>query len=88
MIPRSELNNNKAGKEIDKIKEIEGTIDREKLRDKACGNTYDFRKFKTIRTFGKDTYEGKITLEDTDKDQSNLLNEISNFSDKTRPKNY
>ena len=88
MIPKSELNNNEAGKEVDKIKEIESTIDREKLRYKACGNTYDFRKFKTIRTFGKDTYEGKITLEDTDKDQSDLLNEISNFNDKTRLKNY
>ena len=44
--------------------------------------------FKKIRTFGKDIHEGKITLEEADKDQSDLLNEIKNFSDKTRPKNY
>ena len=25
---------------------------------------YDFRKFKTVRFFGKEIYNGKITLED------------------------
>ena len=88
MIPMSALNNNEAEKEIDQIKEIEDTIDKEKLLYKASGNTYDFRKFKTTRTFGKDIYEGKITLEEADKNQSDLLNKIKNFSDKTRPKNY
>ena len=44
--------------------------------------------FKKIRTFGKDIHEGKITLEEADKDQSDLLNEIKIFCDKTRPKNY
>ena len=88
MIPKSALNNNEAEKEIDQIKETEDTIDKEKLLYKASGNTYDFRKFKTTRTFGKDIYEGKITLEEADKNQSDLLNKIKNFSDKTRPKNY
>ena len=86
MIPKSALNNDEAKKELDKIKEIEDTIDREKLVYKASGNTYDFRNFRTIRNFGKDIYEGEITLEEADKDQSDLLNEIKNFSDKTRPK--
>ena len=88
VIPKSALNNNEAEKEIDKIKEIENSIDREKLIYKSNKYTYDFRKFQTIRTFGKDIYEGKITLEEADKDQSDLLNDIKNFSDKTRPKNY
>ena len=88
MIPKSALNNNEAEKEIDQIKEKEDSIDKEKLLYKASGNTYDFRKFKTTRTFGKDIYEGKITLEEADKNQSDLLNKIENFSDKTRPKNY
>ena len=55
---------------------------------KSGGNTYDLRKFRTIRTFGKDIYDDEITLEEADKNQSDLLNEIKNFSDKTRPKNY
>ena len=69
---------------------MEDTIDREKLVYKASGHTYDFRKFQTIRTFGEDIdiYNGEITLEEADKNQSDLLNEIKNFNDKTWPKNY
>ena len=71
-----------------KLKKIEDTIDSEKLVYKASGNTYDFRKFQTIRTFGEDIYDGKITLEEADKDQSDLANEIKNFNEKTRRKSY
>ena len=57
-IPKNAFNNAEAKKELDRIKEIEDTIDREKLVYKASGNRYDFRKFRTIRHFGKDIYEG------------------------------
>ena len=87
MIPKSALNNDEAKKELDKIKEIEKTIDREKLVYRASEYTYNFRNFRTIRTFGRDIYEGKITLKEADEDQSNLLNDIRNFRDKTRPQN-
>ena len=43
--------------------------------------------FQIIRTFGRDIYEGKITLEKADEDQSNLLNKIRSFRDKTKPRN-
>ena len=42
--------------------------------------------FQIIRTFGEDIYNGEITLEEADNDQSNLLNEIKNFKYKTEPK--
>ena len=87
MIPKSALNNDEAKKELDKIKEIEKTIDREKLVYRASEYTYSFRNFRTIRTFGSDIYECKITLKEADEDQSNLLNEIRNFRDKARPQN-
>ena len=77
-----------AKEEFEKIVKIEKTIDRENLVYKASGNAYDFRTFQTIKTFGKDIYEGKITLEEADKDQSDLLSEIKEFNDKARPKNY
>ena len=38
-------------------------MDREKLVYDTDKRKYNFRKFKTIRTFGKNIYEGKITLE-------------------------
>ena len=42
----------------------------------------------TIRTFGEDIYEGKITLEEADGDQSDLADEINKFIKEIRPKNY
>ena len=66
---------------------MEGSIDKEKLIYKSNKYTYDFRNFQAIRIFGKDIYEGQITFEEGDEDQSDLLNEIKNFNDKIRPKN-
>ena len=68
-----------------KIKEIEKNVDKENLIYKTNKHTYDFRKFNTIRTFGEDIYDGKITLEEADESQSDLLGEIKKFNDKTRP---
>ena len=77
--------NDEAKKEIDKISEIEKTVDREKLVYRASEYTYSFQNFQTIRTFGRDIYNGEITLKEADEDQSSLLNEIKNFRDKTKP---
>ena len=87
VIPKNALNNDGAIKEIDKIKETEKTIDREKLVYRASKYTYNFRNFWTIRTFGRDVCGGKITLEEADENQSNSVNDIKNFRDKTRPQN-
>ena len=87
VIPKSALNNDEAKKELDKILEIEKTTDSEKLTYKASEYTYSFRNFKTIRTFSRDIYEGKIKVKEADENQSNLLNEIRNFDYKTRLQN-
>ena len=42
MIPKSTSNNDEAKKEVDKIKEIEKTIDTEKLIYKTNEYTYNF----------------------------------------------
>ena len=63
MIPESALNNDEAKKEMDKIKEIEKTVEREKLTYKTKKYIYSFQNFRTMKTFGRDSYEGKITLE-------------------------
>ena len=88
VIPRSAFASDEAKEEIEKIVKIEKTIDQEKLIYKSNKNTYDFRRFQTIRTFGEDMYDSKITLEEADKDQLDLTNEIENFNNKTRLKNY
>ena len=64
------MNNDEAKKELDKIKEIEKTVDREKLVYKASEYTYSFENFRTIRTFGRGIFEGEITLKVTEEYQS------------------
>ena len=49
-------------------------------------HTHNFKIFQTINTFGRDIYNGKITLKEGDKDQSSLLVEIMDFKKKTKPK--
>ena len=86
VIPKNALNNDEAKKELDKIKEIEKNIDREKLIYKTNEYTYSFKNFQTIKTFGRDIYEGKITIEEADKYQTGLLVEIMNFRKNTKPR--
>ena len=87
-IPETSFANDESRKELNKIKEMEETIDSKKLVYKTDKHTYDFRKSNTIRTFGKDIYNGKTTLEEADESQSDLLDEIKTFNKKTRPKTF
>ena len=52
VIPENALNNNEAKKELDKTKEIEKNVDREKLIYKTNEYTYSFKSLQTIKTFG------------------------------------
>ena len=88
IIPESTFAYEESRKELNKIKEIEKNVDRKKLIYKTFKHTCDFRKFKKIRTFGESIYNGKITLEEADESQSDLLGEIKNFNDKTRPQTF
>ena len=83
IIPENILND-EAKKEIDKITEIEKTVDRKKPVYRASEYTYSFQNFRTIRSFGRDIYNGEITLKEANEDQASLLNEIMNFRDKTK----
>ena len=61
-------------------------MNREKLIYETKIDRYDFRIFRTIRTFGEDIYNGKITLEEANESQAKLVEEIDEFMNKTRPK--
>ena len=67
VIPKNALNNDEAKKELDKIKEIEKNVDREKLIYETNEYTYSFKNFQTIKNFGRYIYEGKITTEEANK---------------------
>ena len=51
---------------------------------RASEYTCSFQNFQTIKTFGRDIYNGKITLEEANEDQANLLVEIMNFKKKQK----
>ena len=78
--------NDEAKKEMDKISEIEKNVDREMLVYKSSEYTYSFQNFQTIRTFGRDIYNGEITINEANDDQTSLLAEIINFKNKTKPR--
>ena len=86
VIPKNALNKDVAKKELDKIKEIEKNVDREKLIYKTNEDTYSFKNFQAIKTFGRDIYDGKITIEEASEYQTDLLAEIINFRKNTKPK--
>ena len=86
VIPNDALNNNEAKKELDKIKEIEKNVDREKLIYKTDEYTDSFKNFQTIKTFGWDIYDGKITIEEANEYQTDLLAEITNFRKNMKPR--
>ena len=77
----------KLKKSLIKLKKQKKTIDREKLVYRASEYTYNFRNFRTVRTLGRDVYEGKITLKEANTDEDNLLRDIRNFNNRTRPQN-
>ena len=84
VIPKNALNNDEAKKELDKIKEIEKNVDREKLIYETNEYTYSFKNFQTIKTFGRDIYEGKVTIKEAHKYQTDLLAEITDFRKNTK----
>ena len=86
VIPNDALNNDEAKKELNNVKEIEKNGDREELTYKTDEYTYSFKNFQTIKTFGWNIYEGKITIKETDKYQTDLLTEILNFRKNTKPR--
>ena len=47
-------------------------------------NKYKFQQFKTKRAFGENIYAGKSSIDETGKDQNNLLENMVEFNNKSR----
>ena len=78
MIPENTLTE-EAKNELNKINEIEKTLDRLNLVDKTHQYNYSLyrlKNFQTINIFSRDIYIGKINLKEAEKDQSSLLVEF------------
>ena len=74
---------NEIKKEIYGIKKWE---EREDLKYEAGKYKYDFQKYQTIRYFRKSIYAGKISIQQAEIDQTNLLGNAVRINNKSRPK--
>ena len=70
--------------EIKRIEEIEESVNRNKMVYKGTNKTYDFRKFKTIRTFGHEIRNNVISLDTANIEQANLVSYIYDFTKKNK----
>ena len=73
--------------ELNKIKRMWKKVHWNNMTYYSSKELFDFRIFKTIRYFGEDIYSGKITINEADHEQADLVQYIVNFNNKTRPKN-
>ena len=70
--------------------DMENKLDRNDLMNKT-GNkkknkTYDFQKFKTIRSFGREIYNNGLSLDDALEQQIRLKDDIDIFKESAKPK--
>ena len=70
--------------EIKRIEEIEKNFDRDKMVYKSASRNYDFRGFKTIRTYGNDIRNNVISLKAANLEQANLLAHLHDFAEKNK----
>ena len=73
--------------EINKIKEYKKKLNRDNMIYYSSKEPFNFKTFKTIRSLGENIYGGKITVDEADEEQSDLIEDILNFNNKARPKN-
>ena len=72
--------------ETNEIKKSKNQNNRDDLVYESSKYVYDFNILRTVRYFGNSSFSGKITICETDKKKSNLLNITSNFNDKVSPR--
>ena len=53
---------------------------------KANKYKYDFQQYETIKSFGDSICNGKITIDEAEIDQSSMLDSLTDFHDRSRPK--
>ena len=59
--------------ELNKIKQYERKVNRDNMIYYSSKEPFDFRMFKTIRSFGDDIYSSKITINESDQEESDLV---------------
>ena len=81
VIPKDQLNE-EAIAEIYRIKKTEKMVNKEASIFETSKYVYNLQQFETIRSFAKNILGDKITLNNDDEDQSNLLVKVMTFKKK------
>ena len=77
---------NQIKNEIVEIKKQEEKVKGKDIKYEAKNYIYDFQQYETIRSVSESTYTGKGRRVEAEKDQSNLLEDMVEFNDKSRPR--
>ena len=86
VIPEDQLSE-ETKNETETIKEIGNRVNREDLIFEEDSYINNFQQSEIIRSFAKNVFNGKITLNNADENQSNLLVQIMNFKKKNPERN-
>ena len=78
----TKLRNNEIKNVTDKIKKQEEKIKRKHLKYETKKNIYGFQQYEKVRSLSDNIYTGKVTIDEAEMDQINLLENIVEF--KTR----
>ena len=80
------MRTNEIKSEIDEIKRWEEKIKRKDLKYETKKYIYNFQQYDTIRSFADNMYTAKINIDKAEMDQSNLLKNWEEFSEKSKPR--
>ena len=72
--------------ELDGIKKREEKMKQRDFKNEPKKYIYDFQQYETIRSFGDSIYPRKINIVEGEEGQRNLLNNIVEFDNKSRPR--
>ena len=70
------------------MKKEKKTVDRDKKFYEGTSRNYDFRGFKTIRTYGNDIRRNVTSLKAANLEQANLIAHIHDFVKNTKPQDH
>ena len=79
------MRTNETKNEIDEIKKWEEQVERKDLKRKINKYLYDFQQFEIIISFGDTIYYNKINIYEAVMDQSNPLENMAKFNNRSKP---
>ena len=80
------MRTNKIKNEINDIKKWESKINQKDLKCETKNSLHDFQQYDTIRSFGDNICSAKISTDEAEMDQTNLLKIWKEFSKRFRPR--